>query len=88
MEHQAVETMGPVGLVPSLRRLFGLHDHAYDAWQPQWATPTAEGSMIRLLARNCARCDHFEFKRETVDIPAEGFPYELHLHVRIREKHE
>jgi hypothetical protein len=41
--------------------------------------------MVQLLARDCAHCERFEFKRETVDIPAEGFPYELHLHVHIRD---
>jgi hypothetical protein len=90
--HEAVEAVEAtdtyIGLMPALRKLLGLHEHAYGPWRPHWATPAAEGRMIRLLTRNCAHCERFEFMRETVDIPAEGFPYELHLHMRIRDKRE
>ncbi len=82
MEAVETQSMNPVF---SWRRLFGLHAHVFGAWHPQSATPEGGGKMAVLLCRDCLHCSRFEFKRDVVDVPAEGFPYHLNLHARTRE---
>lgn len=72
----------------SLRRMLGLHEHAWGAWRQQSATMEGEGKMSVVLSRDCAHCSRFEFKRDVVDLPADGFPYHLNLPVRIRDQIE
>jgi hypothetical protein len=88
--HEAVEAGEVVATKPvspafSLRRLFGLHDHVYGAWRSQSATAEGDGKMVVLLSRDCELCSRFEFKRDVVDVPVDGFPYHLNLHARMPE---
>lgn len=85
MNHEAIADVRTSPRM-SIRRLLGLHEHVFSTWAPRWATPAADGRMELLQVRECAVCHLAEFRSETRDVPATGFPHDLHTQTGTRPR--
>ncbi len=86
MSQDAIEATPRVGVRAAIRRLLGLHAHVFTPWTDCWAAPLDGGKMTLLQTRRCGHCGRIEHRQDVVDVPAAGFPYELHMDPAARPR--